>query len=96
VAPYLQLGSEYQENARVNYEVSLLRLIEKGYAVMNGTVIEISLTGTAIFVKLGIIAGGLVTHECPTSRSVGYLLEPTIMLAPFLKQQLSLTERHHL
>jgi hypothetical protein len=49
VAPYLQLGSEYQENARVNYEVSLLRLIEKGYAVMNGTVIEISLTGTCSF-----------------------------------------------
>jgi hypothetical protein len=43
VARYLQLRSEYQENARVNYEVSLLRLIEK---VTNGTVIEISLTGT--------------------------------------------------
>jgi RNA 3'-terminal phosphate cyclase-like protein len=73
-----------------DYEVSLLRLIEK---VTNGTVIEISLTGTAIFVKPGIIAGGLVTHECPTSRSIGYFLEPTVMLAPFSKKPLSLTLR---
>ncbi|KAN0141002.1 RNA 3'-terminal phosphate cyclase/enolpyruvate transferase [Lactarius tabidus] len=73
-----------------DYEVSLLRLIEK---VTNGTVIEISLTGTAILVKPGIIAGGLVTHECPTSRSIGYFLEPIIMLAPFSKKPLSLTLR---
>ncbi|KAN0140996.1 RNA 3'-terminal phosphate cyclase/enolpyruvate transferase [Lactarius tabidus] len=73
-----------------DYEVSLLRLIEK---VTNGTVIEISLTGTAILVKPGIIAGGLVTHECPTSRSIGYFLEPIVMLAPFSKKPLSLTLR---
>ncbi|KAI9454964.1 18S rRNA biogenesis protein, partial [Lactarius psammicola] len=71
-----------------DYEISLLRLIEK---VTNGTVIEISLTGTAILVKPGIIAGGPVTHECPTSRSIGYFLEPIIMLAPFSKRPLSLT-----
>ncbi|KAF8275074.1 18S rRNA biogenesis protein [Lactarius quietus] len=73
-----------------DYEVSLLRLIEK---VTNGTVIEISLTGTAILVKPGIIAGGPVIHECPTSRSIGYFLEPIIMLAPFSKMPLSLTLR---
>ncbi|KAH8989224.1 18S rRNA biogenesis protein [Lactarius hatsudake] len=71
-----------------DYEISLLRLIEK---VTNGTVIEISLTGTAILVKPGIIAGGPVAHECPTSRSIGYFLEPIIMLAPFSKKPLSLT-----
>ncbi|KAH9981047.1 RNA 3'-terminal phosphate cyclase/enolpyruvate transferase [Lactifluus volemus] len=62
-----------------DYEVSLLRLIEK---VTNGTIIEISLTGTAILVKPGIISGGQVFHECPLSRSIGYFLESIIMLAP--------------
>ncbi|KAI9057882.1 18S rRNA biogenesis protein [Trametes sanguinea] len=71
-----------------DYEVSLLRLLER---VTNGTVIEISVTGTAVLLKPGIIAGGSVTHECPLSRSIGYFLEPVIMLAPFAKKPLSLT-----
>ncbi|KAI8989654.1 18S rRNA biogenesis protein [Trametes punicea] len=71
-----------------DYEVSLLRLLER---VTNGTVIEISVTGTAILVKPGIIAGGSITHECPLSRSIGYFLEPVIMLAPFAKKPLHLT-----
>ncbi|KAI0318824.1 18S rRNA biogenesis protein [Amylostereum chailletii] len=73
-----------------DYEVSLLRLVEK---VTNGTVIEISLTGTAILVKPGIISGGPVTHDCPLSRSIGYFLEPIIMLAPFSKKPLNLVLR---
>ncbi len=92
-------------NRHLDYEVSLLRLVEK---VTNGTVIEISLTGalylfsvdvnlmrlgTAILVKPGIISGGPVVHECPLSRSIGYFLEPIIMLAPFSKKPLALTLR---
>ncbi|KDQ61031.1 hypothetical protein JAAARDRAFT_125343 [Jaapia argillacea MUCL 33604] len=73
-----------------DYEVSLLRLLER---VTNGTIIEISLTGTAILLKPGIIAGGPVTHECPLSRSIGYFLEPIIMIAPFAKKPLQLTLR---
>ncbi|EIN07226.1 18S rRNA biogenesis protein [Punctularia strigosozonata HHB-11173 SS5] len=73
-----------------DYEVSLLRLLEK---VTNGTVIEISLTGTAILVKPGIIAGGTAVHDCPLSRSVGYFLEPMVMIAPFAKKPLQLTLR---
>ncbi|THH12519.1 hypothetical protein EW146_g7617 [Bondarzewia mesenterica] len=73
-----------------DYEVSLLRLLEK---VTNGTIIEISLTGTAILIKPGIIAGGPVKHDCPPSRSIGYFLEPIIMLAPFSKHPLDLTLR---
>ncbi|KZV72938.1 18S rRNA biogenesis protein [Peniophora sp. CONT] len=73
-----------------DYEVSLLRLIEK---VTNGTIIEISLTGTAILVKPGIISGGTVIHDCPLSRSIGYFLEPVVMLAPFAKKSLNLTLR---
>ncbi|CCM04588.1 uncharacterized protein FIBRA_06769 [Fibroporia radiculosa] len=73
-----------------DYEVSLLRLLER---ITNGTVIEISVTGTAVLVKPGIIAGGSVTHDCPLSRSIGYFLEPVIMLAPFSKKPLQLTLR---
>jgi len=32
-----------------------------------------------------------VVHDCPLSRSVGYFLEPIIMLAPFSKKPLNLT-----
>ncbi|ETW86070.1 hypothetical protein HETIRDRAFT_122241 [Heterobasidion irregulare TC 32-1] len=70
-----------------DYEVSLLRLLEKA---TNGTIIEISLTGTAILIKPGIITGGPITHECPLSRSIGYFLEPIIMLAPFSKHPFDL------
>ncbi|KAL0581568.1 hypothetical protein V5O48_000497 [Marasmius crinis-equi] len=73
-----------------DFEVSLLRLLEK---ITNGTVIEISVTGTALLLKPGIISGGPVVHECPVSRSVGYFLEPAIMLAPFAKKPLQLTLR---
>ena len=49
--------------------------------------------GTAILLKPGIILGGPVSHDCPLSRSVGYFLEPVIMLAPFSKKPLQLTLR---
>ncbi|TFK55090.1 18S rRNA biogenesis protein [Heliocybe sulcata] len=73
-----------------DFEISLLRLLEK---VTNGTVIEISYTGTAVLLKPGVISGGPVTHECPLSRSIGYFLEPIIMLAPFAKSPFQLTLR---
>jgi RNA 3'-terminal phosphate cyclase len=50
-----------------------------------------SCKGTAILLKPGIIAGGPVTHECPLSRSIGYFLEPVVMIAPFSKKPLDLT-----
>ncbi|KAF8581498.1 18S rRNA biogenesis protein [Ramaria rubella] len=71
-----------------DFEASLLRLLEK---ITNGTVIEISYTGTSVLLKPGVIAGGPVTHECPLSRSLGYFMEPIIMLAPFAKRPLQLT-----
>ena len=52
-----------------------------------------TILGTAILLKPGIIAGGSVTHDCPVSRSIGYFLEPVVMLAPFAKKPLSLTLR---
>ena len=57
----------------------------------NGTVIEISYTGTTIAFKPGFIAGSpsaLVQshqHECPLSKPIGYFLEPILLLAAFGK-----------
>ncbi|EJD02461.1 18S rRNA biogenesis protein [Fomitiporia mediterranea MF3/22] len=73
-----------------DFEASLLRLLEK---VTNGTVIEISYTGTSVLVKPGVISGGSITHDCPLSRSVGYFLEPIVMLAPFSKKPFNITLR---
>ncbi|KII88345.1 hypothetical protein PLICRDRAFT_140467 [Plicaturopsis crispa FD-325 SS-3] len=85
-----KIRSEDKNPGLRDFEISLLRLLEK---ITNGTIIEISVTGTAILLKPGIIAGGPVTHECPLSRSIGYFLEPVIMLAPFSKKPLQLTIR---
>ena len=94
---------------RADYEISLLRLLEK---FTNGTVIEISVTGaphyangleysdsshfnagTAILLKPGVILGGTLHHDCPTSRAIGYFMEPIIMLAPFAKKPANVTMR---
>lgn len=88
----------------IDFEVSLLRLLEK---ITNGTVIEISYTGasvalvilafiylrtgTSFLLKPGVITGGAITHECPLSRSIGYFLEPIVMIAPFSKKPVNLT-----
>lgn len=71
-----------------DYEVSFLRLLE---AVTNGSVIEISYTGTTVVYRPGLIIGGTLTHKCPPSRGVGYFIEPMLMLAPFGKKALTLT-----
>ncbi|THU88406.1 18S rRNA biogenesis protein [Dendrothele bispora CBS 962.96] len=73
-----------------DFEISLLRLLEK---ITNGTVVEISVTGTAISLKPGIISGGSLVHDCSLSRSIGYFLEPVILLAPFAKKPVQLTLR---
>jgi RNA 3'-terminal phosphate cyclase len=49
------------------------------------------LVGTAILIRPGIILGGTLQHDCPTSRSIGYFLEPIIRLAPFAKKPIHLT-----
>ncbi|KIJ69265.1 hypothetical protein HYDPIDRAFT_172708 [Hydnomerulius pinastri MD-312] len=85
-----KIRSEDKNPGLRDYEVSLLRLLEKA---TNGTVIEISVTGTAILLKPGVISGGPLAHDCPLSRSVGYFLEPLVMLAPFSKKPFQLTLR---
>lgn len=73
-----------------DYEVSFLRLIE---AVTNGSIIEISYTGTTIIFEPGIIFGGTYTHTCPTMKPVGYFVEPLLYLAPFGKKKFSIIFR---
>ncbi|CAI4792497.1 ALI_collapsed_G0050510.mRNA.1.CDS.1 [Saccharomyces cerevisiae] len=70
-----------------DYEVSFLRLIE---SVTNGSVIEISYTGTTVIYRPGIIVGGASTHICPSSKPVGYFVEPMLYLAPFSKKKFSI------
>ncbi|EGW33026.1 uncharacterized protein SPAPADRAFT_49951 [Spathaspora passalidarum NRRL Y-27907] len=70
-----------------DHEVSFLRLLE---AVTNGSHIEISYTGTTIIYRPGIITGGELTHNCPTTKPVGYFIEPMLFLAPFSKKKFSI------
>ena len=74
-----------------DYEVSFLRLLE---AVTNGSLIEISYTGTILLYRPGLITGsgatnsnGVIRHEVPAScvRGISYFLLPLCLLAPFSK-----------
>ncbi|KAJ7981241.1 RNA 3'-terminal phosphate cyclase-like protein [Quillaja saponaria] len=60
------------------HEVSLLRLIEK---ICDDCVVEINETGTKLKYKPGIVMGGRhLVHDCGVSRSIGYFLEPLLVL----------------
>ncbi|KAK9457619.1 RNA 3'-terminal phosphate cyclase/enolpyruvate transferase [Dipodascopsis uninucleata] len=83
-----KIRSEDMEPGLKDYEISFLRLLEK---VTNGSIIEISYTGTTVVYKPGLIVNGTLTHSCPISRSIGYFIEPLLLLAPFGKSALSLT-----
>lgn len=49
------------------------------------------LSGTSIVYKPGVIIGGKVSHDCGTSRAIGYFLEPLIALGPFSKNPMNIT-----
>jgi RNA 3'-terminal phosphate cyclase-like protein len=59
--------------------------------VTNGSVVEISYTGTSILYRPGAIEGGRIQHDCGIDRSISYYLEPMISLAPFSKKPFVLT-----
>lgn len=74
-------------------EVSLLRLLD---AVTDGTRIDISVTGTSLVFRPGLLAGAgsggaPLTHELPAGgdRAVTYYLEALAQLAPFCRRVLS-------
>ena len=75
------------------HEISFLRLLE---AVTNGSQIVISVTGTELLYKPGLItgsapgsgaSGGVIRHELPAecTRGISYFLIPLCLLAPFSK-----------
>ena len=41
----------------------------------------------------GLLVGGNLEHDCSRQRSIGYFLEPLMMLAPFAKKPLHITLR---
>ena len=47
--------------------------------------------GTVLYYKPGVLVGGNTIHDCNMSRSMGYYLEPIIMLAPFMMKPISIT-----
>ncbi|KAL0377507.1 UNVERIFIED_CONTAM: putative RNA 3'-terminal phosphate cyclase-like protein [Sesamum radiatum] len=70
------------------HEVSFLRLLEK---VSDDCVVEINETGTKLKYKPGIVMSGRhLVHDCGTSRSIGYFLEPLVVLGLFGKKPLSI------
>ena len=47
--------------------------------------------GTSLFYIPGILEGGTLEHACSLQGSIGYFLEPLLMLAPFAKRQIRIT-----
>lgn len=71
-----------------DFEACYLRLIDQ---ISDGCHIEINETGTMLKYKPGIIVGGKVTHDCGTSRGLGYYIEGLLPLAIFAKRPVQLT-----
>lgn len=71
-----------------DFEASFLRLLEK---CTNGSKVEISYTGTTVKFLPGSISGGPITHDCGTTRGIGYFLEWIALLGPFAKREMTLT-----
>lgn len=82
--------NEHLNPGIASYEIKFLRLIEK---FTNGTFIEISHTGTQIVFKPGIIIGCknlifdtfIQSKDASESKSIGYYIEPFLLLLPFTK-----------
>ena len=71
-----------------DYEVNLLRLVER---ITNGSVVEISLTGTSLYFEPGLLPGGVISHQCHVGRALGYYLELLVPMAPFCKKPWDIT-----
>lgn len=71
-----------------SYEISLLRLIEK---ISDDCKVEINETGTKLKYKPGVLMGGKnLLHDCGVGRSIGYFLEPLVILGLRGKKPLSI------
>lgn len=71
------------------HEISFLRLLEK---VCDDCVVEINETGTKLKYIPGIVMGGKnLVHDCGVSRSIGYFMEPLLVLSLFGKKPLAIS-----
>jgi len=84
------IRSEQEEPGLREYEVNLLRLVDK---LSNGLTLDVNETGTELYLKPGVLIGGVVTHECCKQRSIGYYLEVILALTPYLKKGIEITLR---
>ncbi|PNH12636.1 putative RNA 3'-terminal phosphate cyclase-like protein [Tetrabaena socialis] len=74
-----------------DFEASFLRLLEK---LTNGCAVEINETGTSLRYRPGVVVcGSGLSHECGGARSIGYFLEPLLLLGLFGKKPLTITLR---
>nr|CAG4651815.1 EOG090X05X4 [Triops cancriformis] len=85
-----KIRSKEDDPGLKEYEASLLRLFDK---ITNGSIVEVSETGTALFFQPGLLTGGNLDHDCSVQRSIGYYLEPLFSLGPFCKKPLRITLR---
>lgn len=84
-------ATDEEEVGLRDYEACFLRLVEK---VVNGCEVVINETGTALRYRPGIIVGGEgLSHDCGTSRAIGYFAQALLVLAPFAKKPLSILLR---
>ena len=72
------------------YEANLLKLFDQ---ITNGTEVNISVTGTTLIFKPGVLYGGKIEHDCNNERSISYYLEVLLCLAPFCKHSVNATLR---
>ncbi|KAI3637895.1 hypothetical protein MIR68_004544 [Amoeboaphelidium protococcarum] len=68
-------------------EIRFMKLLE---ALTNGSVFDISYTGTSISYKPGALMGGRLEFDCELDKSIGYFLEPILALAPFTKNPINI------
>ncbi|CAN0009979.1 unnamed protein product [Ectocarpus sp. 8 AP-2014] len=72
----------------MGHEAAFLRLVDK---LTNGTQVEINETGTTLRFKPGYVTGGRESHDCGTTRSLGWFIEGLLPLALFSKTPFNLT-----
>lgn len=84
----INIRSDDQNPGLRDYEITFLRVLE---SITNGSVIEISYTGTSVIYKPGLVTGGTHSFNCPLSRGVGYFIEPLLLLGAFGKKPLTVT-----
>mmetsp|Transcript_12155 Transcript_12155/g.18355 ORF Transcript_12155/g.18355 Transcript_12155/m.18355 type:complete len:362 (+) Transcript_12155:64-1149(+) len=81
------IRSDHEAPGLLDYEASYLRLLDK---LLDGSFIEINETGTLLKFRPGILIGGSIQHDCPSSRSIGWFIEGIIPLIVFAKNPVSI------